>query len=107
MENRSRVVVAAIVAVLLHAGAAVAVQAPGPTVTGNPTPGVEQPPFPVLADRITVTGCVTRVGAAAGDPNSYSDERFALTNVTREAKGPVGSGTSAAATAPPAARYRL
>jgi hypothetical protein len=75
--------------------------------SGNPTPGVDQPASPVLADRITVTGCVTRIGERPSDPNSYSEERFALTNAKKEARGPIGSGRSAAATAPLAPRYRL
>jgi hypothetical protein len=84
-------------------------QGPPGQLKGNPTAaaGVEQPPAPVLADRITLIGCVTRVGAAAADPNSYSDSRFVLTNPQKQDRVPAGAGTSAAAKAPVVPRYRL
>jgi len=63
--------------------------------------------MPVLADRISVTGCVARVGTPPSDPNSYSEERFAITDVKKADKAPAGAGRSAAATAPLATRYRL
>jgi hypothetical protein len=74
---------------------------------GNPTPGVEQPPPPKIEDRITVSGCLTRVGQPATDPNSFSDSRFVITNAKRENKGIRGAGTSPAAAAATANRFRL
>lgn len=106
MGNTSKTVLPVLFAVMAWAAAAEAQLPPG-AITGNPTPGVEQPPTPVLADRISVTGCVVRIGAPATDPNSYSEERFAITNVKKADKGPVGAGRSVAATAPIATRYRL
>ena len=107
MENRSKAIVAFVFAVAAHGAVPRAGQLPVGPEHGNPTPGVEQPAPPVVADRITVTGCVARVGAAPTDPNSYSEERFTITNVKKQDKGPAGAGRSAAATAPLATQYRL
>jgi len=107
MEKTSKAPLAVVIGVILYVAAPAAGQLPPGTEHGNPTPGVEQPAAPVVADRITVTGCVSRVGAAPSDPNSYSEARFTITNVQKEDKGPVGAGRSAAATAPIAAQYRL
>ena len=107
MGNRSKAIMAVIFAVVAHGAVPRAGQLPPGTEHGNPTPGVEQPAPPVIADRITVTGCVARVGAAPTDPNSYSEDRFAMTNVKKQDKGPSGAGRSAAATAPIATQYRL
>ena len=74
---------------------------------GNPTPEAEQPPPPKIEDRITVTGCVTRIGQPVDDPNAYSDARFVLTNAKRENRGIAGAGTSAAAKAATGTRFRL
>lgn len=107
MGNRSKAIVVVVFAVVAHGAVAGAGQLPPGTERGNPTPGVEQPAPPVVADRITVTGCVARVGAAPSDPNSYSEERFTIANVKKQDKGPAGAGRSAAATAPLATQYRL
>ena len=107
MRNMRETIAAVLLAVIVHTGAAAAAQLPPGSLTGNPTPGVEQPPPPVLADRIAVTGCVARVGAPATDPNSYSEERFTLSDVKKADKAPAGAARSAAATAPIATRYRL
>lgn len=74
---------------------------------GNPTPEAEQPPPPKIEDRITVTGCLTRIGQATDDPNAFSDARFVLTNAKRENRGIAGAGTSAAAKAATGNRFRL
>jgi len=107
MENTSKTAVAIVFGAIVCVAAPAAGQLPPGTEHGNPTPGVEQPAPPVVADRITVTGCVSRVGAAASDPNSYSEARFTITNAKKEDKGPVGAGRSASATAPAATQYRL
>ena len=107
MGNRSNAIAVVVFAVVAHGGVAGAGQLPPGTERGNPTPGVEQPAPPVVADRITVTGCVARVGAAPSDPNSYSEARFTIANVKKQDKGPAGAGRSAAATAPMATQYRL
>jgi hypothetical protein len=107
MGNASKTVLPVVVAVMVHGAVAAAAQLPPGSITGNPTPGLEQPPMPVLADRISVTGCLARVGAPASDPNSYSEERFTLSDVKKADKAPAGAGRSAAATAPLATRYRL
>ena len=107
MANTSKAIVAVVFAVVAHGALSRAGQLPVGTERGNPTPGVEQPPPPVVADRISLTGCVARVGAAPSDPNSYSEERFTIANVKKQDKGPAGAGRSAAATAPLATQYRL
>ena len=107
MGTRSKAIVVVVFTVVAHGAVPGAGQLPVGTEHGNPTPGVEQPAPPVVADRITVTGCVARVGAAPTDPNSYSEDRFAITNVKKQNKGPSGAGRSAAATAPMATQYRL
>ena len=91
MGNSSKAIVAVVFALVANGAVPSAGQLPVGAEHGNPTPGVEQPAPPVVADRITVTGCVARVGAAPTDPNSYSEGRFAMT----------------AATAPIATQYRL
>jgi hypothetical protein len=74
---------------------------------GNPTPGTPQPEPPNLADRVTVTGCLGRIAPPTADPNAYGDNRFALTDVKKAERTMPGTATSAVATAPLAARYRL
>jgi hypothetical protein len=60
-------------------------QGGGKPTTGNPTPGVEQPASPNVADRVTLTGCVqaatrrAETSAAADSSNTPSDSRFELT----------------------------
>lgn len=105
MRNRSRTLSAVLLAVAVQMSTAAAAQLPPGAIKGNPTPGVEQPAPPVLADRIAVTGCVARVGAPPSDPNSYSEERFTLTNAKKGEKALADQ--SAAASAPIAAQYRL
>jgi len=107
MSHTSKTVLTVIFAVVAHGATAAAGQLPPGALSGNPTPGVEQPAPPVLADRIAVTGCVARLGAVPSDPNSYSEARFELTNVKKGDKGPAGAGRSAAATTPIATEYRL
>ncbi|MSO30679.1 MAG: hypothetical protein EXQ48_07015 [Acidobacteria bacterium] len=82
-------------------------QTAGTQRRGNPTPEVQQPPPPKIEDRITVTGCLTRVGPPPADPNSFSDARFAVTDAKREERGIPGAGTSAAAKAATGNRFRL
>ena len=56
---------------------------------GNPTPGTLQPEPPVVADRITVTGCVALAkGAPSGkiDGNEIADSRYVLTTVATPSK---------------------
>jgi len=101
-------VLAMLVASTLHA----AVQAPGKPVTGNPTPGTEQPAPPNLSDRMTFIGCLrpaaanTEATTAAIDPNEPSDARFVLTNAERQDRVPPGTGGSAATSAS-SRTYRL
>jgi len=60
-----------------------------PISGGNPTPGTPQPEPPVVADRITVTGCVELAkGAPAGkiDGNEIVDSRYVLTTVATPSK---------------------
>lgn len=56
----------------------------GKPVTGNPTPGTEQPAPPNVADRVTFVGCLQPVARAAttADPNTPSNSRFELTKAT-------------------------
>lgn len=82
-------------------------------LTGNPTPGTQQPDPPNLADRITLTGCV-RWGAPDGrgsvqaqELNTPSTSTFILTNAARVARVPAGTGTSDSAKRPAAPTYRL
>lgn len=96
--------------VLVFMGALLSAQQDQRTIspsTGNPTPGTPQPEPPVLADRVAVTGCVIRVSEAGGGPSAFGDTRFVLTNVKKEGRVPAGTGTSAIAKSPLAARYRL
>ena len=94
-----------------------AAQAPPPSPgqkTGNPTPGTPQPDPPILADRITLTGCVQRTAEkgsekAGGntDPNTPSDSRFVLTKAERKNTVPAGTGASPVAAASRSRTYRL
>lgn len=90
-------------------GAAAGAQAPPPRLRGNPTPGTAQPDMPSIADRIALTGCVSRVQGAAVtfDGNTPSDVRYLLTSAKRLARVPPGAGTSPAAAAATVDRYRL
>jgi hypothetical protein len=92
-------------------GAAVGAQQRRPLTpkTGNPTPGVAQPEPPTLADRVALSGCV-RLSSQGAPPNvgtTPTDSRFVLDSVKKDAQVPAGTGTSDAATAPAAERYRL
>ena len=108
MSNTSTTVLAIMFAVAVDGAAAVAGQLPPGALTGNPTPGVEQPAPPVIADRIAVTGCVARLGPTPADPNSYSEGRFELHEREKGRQRPGAAlAVSAAATAPIATRYRL
>ena len=98
---------AAVLASALTATAVAQQTGGGTPRRGNPTPEVEQPPAPKIENRITVTGCVTRVGQAIDDPNAYSDTRFVLTNAKRENRGIAGAGTSDTAKAVAGNRFRL
>jgi len=82
---------------------------PAPRLRGNPTPGTEQPDMPKLADRIALTGCVTRVEGvpATFDANTPSDTRYLLSSAKRASRLPPGAGTSPAAAATTLDRYRL
>jgi len=98
-------------AVLLIASAGA--QGGGKLVTGNPTPGTEQPAPPNLADRMTVTGCLqlaSKSGMAATgaiDGNAVVDSRFALTGAERRDNVPADTGGSANAGAAMSRTYRL
>src|SRR5262245_33890728 len=82
-------------------------------LTGNPTPGTPQPDPPNLADRITLTGCVRwaaqdgRGYVPAQELSSVSTSTFMLTNATRVARVPPGTGTSDAAKKSGGETYRL
>ena len=93
IARAASLVVIAIVAL----AAVVWAQGGGKPVTGNPTPGTEQPSPPNVADRVTVTGCVQPVagraeastfakatadGSASADSNTPSNSRFELTKAT-------------------------
>jgi hypothetical protein len=92
----------------------VAAQIGGKPVTGNPTPGTEQPAPPNLADRVTLTGCLQlastgRSGTASTvvDGNAVVDSRFELTDAQREPNVPPDTGGSALTTGPASRTYRL
>jgi hypothetical protein len=56
---------------------------------GNPTPGTSQPAPPIVADRVTVTGCVELAkGAPTGkvDGNEIIDSRYVLTTLATPAR---------------------
>jgi hypothetical protein len=106
---RRVVVVAALLAASTLTGAA---QIGGKLVIGgNPTPGTQQPEPPNLADRITLSGCVTRSAVsedpATADPNTPSDTRFVLANSERVDRVPAGTGGSPATTSAASRSYRL
>jgi hypothetical protein len=86
-------------------------QAPPPPQRqrGNPTPGTAQPEMPKLADRIALTGCLTRVEGAPAvfDGNTPSDTRYLLSSAKRLSRLPPGAGTSPVAAASTVERYRL
>jgi hypothetical protein len=98
---------------LLAANAAA--QIGGKLVTGNPTPGTEQPAPPNLADRVTVTGCLQLASKSGGgiastvvDGNTIVDSRFELTDARQQANVPPDTGGSPLTTTAPASRtYRL
>jgi hypothetical protein len=97
-------------ALLTASGAA---QGGGKLVTGNPTPGTEQPAPPNLADRMTVTGCLqlaSKSGTAATDAidgNAVVDSRFELTGAERRDNVPADTGGSANASAAMSRTYHL
>jgi hypothetical protein len=86
-------------------------QVGGKLVTGNPTPGTEQPAPPNVADRITLTGCLRQVpGGSSGtalDANTPSDARFALANAERVGRVPPGTGGSPLTTSVSGRSFRL
>jgi hypothetical protein len=92
---------------------AVAAQIGGKPVTGNPTPGTEQPASPNLADRVTVTGCLQRMskngttGSTNVDSNTVVDFRFELTGIERQGNVPADTGGSAIAAGASGPTYRL
>ena len=102
---------AAAVSCLLTTG--VAAQSGGKPVTGNPTPGIEQPAPPNLADRVTVTGCLQRTskngttGSSNVDSNTVVDSRFELTAIERQGNVPADTGGSAIAAGAAGSTYRL
>ena len=60
-----------------------------PISGGNPTPGTPQPEPPVVADRITVTGCVELAKGAPPskiDGDEITDSRYVLTTVATPSK---------------------
>jgi hypothetical protein len=64
----------------------VSAQIGGKPVTGNPTPGTEQPAAPNIADRVTFVGCLQPVSgkgeaSVSAEPNAPSNSRFELTKV--------------------------
>jgi hypothetical protein len=91
----------------------VAAQIGGKPVTGNPTPGIEQPAPPNLADRVTVTGCLQRTskngtaGSSNVDSNTVVDSRFELTGIERQGNVPADTGGSAIAAGAAGPTYRL
>ena len=82
-------------------------------LTGNPTPGTQQPDPPNLADRITLTGCVRwaapdgRGSIPTQELNTLSTSTFVLSNAARVARVPPGTGTSDAAKKSAGQTYRL
>jgi hypothetical protein len=82
-------------------------------LTGNPTPGTQQPDPPNLANRITLTGCVRwaapdgRGSVPVQELNTASTSTFVLTNAARVVRVPPGTGTSDSAKKPAAQTYRL
>src|SRR5215510_15668233 len=97
---------AAALAGVLTAG--VEAQIGGKPVTGNPTPGTEQPAPPNLADRITLTGCVEVAKAApVVDGNTVTDAKFQLTGAEPVNRNPPDTGGSALASSSPSHTYRL
>jgi hypothetical protein len=92
----------------------VSAQGGGKPATGNPTPGTPQPEPPILADRITLTGCVQAAPASGAtsrtspaDANTPSDSRFVLTNAERLDVTPPGTGGSPLAVNTSSRIYRL
>jgi len=98
-------------AALLTASAAA--QGGGKLVTGNPTPGTEQPTPPNLADRMTVTGCLQLASKSGTEPtgaidgNALVDSRFALTGAERRDNVPTDTGGSENTGAAMSRTYRL
>jgi hypothetical protein len=79
--------------------------------TGNPTPGTPQPAPPSVADRITLSGCLT-LAPGAGAPSasastSPADNRYVLRDARKDGLVPPETGTSSAASASAAPAYRL
>src|SRR5436190_23359621 len=76
--------------------------------TGNPTPGTPQPDPPIVADRITVSGCLKlAAGAAAASHTTPASNRFVLEDAKKDGRVPPDTGTSSAAAAASASTYRL
>jgi hypothetical protein len=89
-----------------------AAQIGGKPVTGNPTPGTQQPDTPNLADRVTLTGCLRLAsrngsGSSAVDGNTVVNFRFELTDAERQNNLPADTGGSPAAAAVAGRAYRL
>jgi len=109
MRHRTGVCVFGFAALL---SASAAAQGGGKLVTGNPTPGTEQPAPPNLADRMTVTGCLRLASnsgtiATGADGNTVVDSRFELTGAERRDNVPADTGGSADAGAAVSRTYRL
>src|SRR6188768_3211180 len=68
--------------------------------TGNPTPGTPQPDPPVVADRITVSGCLKLAPGAGAAPASAlttpASNRFVLDDAKKDGRVPPDTGTSSA-----------
>jgi hypothetical protein len=92
------------IATIVALTAVASAQSGGKPVTGNPTPGTEQPAPPNVADRMTFVGCmqfatgradastsakVTADGAASPDTNAPTNSRYALTKVEGSAASKV------------------
>jgi len=102
----------ALATVIIVATMTVAAQVGGKLVSGNPTPGTEQPAPPNFADRITLTGCLRPAPKSAQteapDSNAPSHARFVLTNAERVDRVPPGTGGSSQTTTAASSRsYRL
>lgn len=73
-----------VVVALVGLAATLSAQDGGKRATGNPTPGIEQPAPPNVADRVTVVGCLQSVAPATptADSNTPSNSRFELAKAT-------------------------
>lgn len=101
----------AVLALIVAAAGGASAQAGGKPMTGNPTPGTEQPAPPDLSNRVTLSGCLQAAptgGRTAGsDPNELTDSRFVLANATRVNRVPAGTGSAVPASRAISRTYRL